>query len=103
MLTLQILMYGINIFHQGRPSKGGGVSLYCKVSFQCYVLSSKSAAKQFELLLLKNNLSKNLSLTVAGFYRPPFCSCLCLACFQWFSNGLLFSLNKIIYKIREAV
>lgn len=69
--TTAVSIPGYNVFRQDRPSKGGGVAIYCKDSLQCSVILSKSVSKQFELLLLKVNLSRNISLIVAGCYRPP--------------------------------
>jgi exonuclease III len=60
-----------NIFHQDRTAKGGGVAIYCRESLQSSVILSRSMPKQFELILLKMNLSRNKSLTVAVCYRPP--------------------------------
>ena len=51
-----------NIFRQDRTAKGGGVSL------KSYVILSRSMPKQFEHLILKMNLSRNKSLTVAACY-----------------------------------
>ena len=63
------------IFRQDRTAKGGGVgggvAIYCRNSLQSSVLLSRSVPKKFELLLLKIQLSKNKSLTVAACYRPP--------------------------------
>ena len=48
--------------------KGGGVA---RDSLQSSVILSRSMPKQFGLLILKMNLSRNKSLTVAACYRPP--------------------------------
>ena len=61
----EISIPSYNIFHQDRTTKGGGVSL------QNSVILSRSVPKQFELLILKMNLFRNKSLTVAACYRPP--------------------------------
>lgn len=62
---------GYSVFRQDISTKGGGVAIYCKDSLQCSVILSRSIPKQFELVLLRINLSKNNSITVAGCYRPP--------------------------------
>jgi exonuclease III len=67
----EISIPNYNIFRQDRTVKGGGVAIYCRDSLQSSVLLSRSVPKQFELLLLKIQLSKNKSLTVAACYRPP--------------------------------
>jgi hypothetical protein len=67
----EISIPNYNIFRQDRTPKGGGVAIYCRDILQSSVLLSRSVPKQFELLLLKINLSKNKSLTVAACYRPP--------------------------------
>ena len=57
-----------NIFHQDRTTKGGGVAIYCRDSLQSSVILSRSMPKQFKLLILKMDLSRNKSLTVAACY-----------------------------------
>ena len=59
------------IFRQDRTAKGGGVAIYCRDSLQSSVILSRSVPQQFKLLLLKIHLSRNKSLTVATYYRPP--------------------------------
>jgi hypothetical protein len=67
----EISIPNYNTFRQDRTAKGGGVAIYCRDSLQSSVILSKSMPKQFELLILKINLSRNKSLTVAACYRPP--------------------------------
>lgn len=71
MPNSEIVIPGYTIFRQDRPTKGGGIAIYCKDNLQCSVILSKSVSKQFEILLLKINLSKKCAITVAGYYRPP--------------------------------
>ena len=66
----EISIPNYNIFHQDRTAKGGGVAIYSRDSLQSSVILSRSMPKQFELLILKINLSRNKSLTVAACYRP---------------------------------
>ncbi len=65
-----IYMEGYNIFRTDHRAKGGGVAIYVKNSLLATVHLSKSVPKQFELLVLKIELSQNCVLTVAGCYRP---------------------------------
>ena len=62
---------GYNLFRQDRSSKGGGVAIYSKEHLHCSVVYSKSIPKQFDLLVIQIRLAHNLSITVAGCYRPP--------------------------------
>ena len=56
----EISIPNYNIFRQDRTAKGGGVSL------QSSVILFRSMPTQFELLIKKMNLSRNMSLTVAA-------------------------------------
>lgn len=69
--NLEIQIPGYNVFRQDRSTKGGGVAIFVKDHVQCSVTLSKSVPKQFELLMLKLQLSKNFTLSVAVCYRPP--------------------------------
>jgi hypothetical protein len=51
---------------EGRTAEGGRVAIYCRDSLQSNVILSK----QFERLLLKIHLFRNMSLTDAACYRP---------------------------------
>lgn len=66
-----ISLPGYNVFRQDRATRGGGVAMFVKDHLQCTVVLSKSIPKQFELLVLKLNLSTNFSLSVAACYRTP--------------------------------
>ncbi len=57
-------MKGYNIFRTDRRAKGGGVAIYVKNCLLATVQLSKSVPKQFELLMLKIELSQNCVLTV---------------------------------------
>uniref|UniRef100_A0A4W5K3K2 Cyclic nucleotide gated channel subunit beta 1b n=1 Tax=Hucho hucho TaxID=62062 RepID=A0A4W5K3K2_9TELE len=68
----EISIPNYNIFRQDRTAKGGGVAIYCRDSLQSSVILSRSVPKQFELLIIKINLSRNKSLiSLSACYRPP--------------------------------
>ncbi len=57
-----IYMEGYNIFRTDRHAKGGGVAIYVKNSLLATIQLSKSVPKQFELLVLKIELSQNCGM-----------------------------------------
>lgn len=73
--STEITIPNYNIFRQDRVAKGGGVAIYCRDKLQSSVILSRSVPKQFELLLLKIQLSRNKAITVAACYRPPSAPC----------------------------
>jgi exonuclease III len=57
---------GYNLFRVDRRTKGGGVAIYTKNTFQTTVLVSKSVPKQYELLVLKVEFTKGCVMKNSG-------------------------------------
>lgn len=62
---------GYNAFRSDRVSKGGGVPIFVKNTFNCSLITSLSKPRSLELVAIKLNLPSGAELVVVGCYRPP--------------------------------
>jgi len=67
----RISVEGFKVYRTDRVGKGGGVAIYVKFKFISSVALSLTKAKQFEILTVKVNISKDAAITVVGCYRSP--------------------------------
>lgn len=63
-----ISIFGYKVYRTDRPKKGGGVAIYVKSRFDASIVPSESICKQLELLALKVEIAKSLSMNVVGCY-----------------------------------
>ncbi|XP_055755262.1 uncharacterized protein LOC129834369 [Salvelinus fontinalis] len=68
-----ICISGYNVYHTDRVKKCVAiyVAIYVKTKFPVSVAKSETICKQLEFLALNIEVSKGLSITVIGCYRPP--------------------------------
>lgn len=86
-----ISIEGFKVYRTDRVGKGGGVAIYVKSKFLSSVTLSLTKAKQFEILTVKVNISKDADITVVGCYRPPSAS-----------KDAFQSISEILHKINDS-
>ena len=69
-----ICINGHNVYRTERVKEDGGVAMYVKTKFLVSIAKSETICKQLEFLALNLEVSKGLSITVIGCYRPPLLS-----------------------------